>query len=99
MQSSTQMNRYTISSPSSRQVSGGRDEQGNRQTTVTHRGGGSVGNNLAYTQAMGVANANIEPMLRSAELLANRINARKTTVNPRTGELDYVHTEEERKND
>lgn len=91
------MNSYKVSSPSSRQVTIGRDDQGNQSATVTHRGGGSVNPKEVYLRAIGVANANIEPMERQAKYHADRINARTNRIDPVTGQPTYAYTEEERK--
>jgi hypothetical protein len=92
------MNSYKVTVPSSTQVAVGRDTEGNRSATVTQRGGTSMNQNDAYKRALSVANSNMEGMQRQAQRLAEMINARKSVVNPRTGQLDYLHSEEDRKN-
>jgi hypothetical protein len=84
--------------PSSRQVTVGRTETGEQQATVTYRGGAAVNSESAYAKTLAVAVDNIEPMRRDAARWANVINERSSKVDPRTGQLPYKFTEEERKN-
>jgi hypothetical protein len=91
---------YIVSNPNSRTVSIGRDEQGNRQASVSQNGHGKVtmgAAEVAGATAHAVALANIENMQRQAQFLAERINARGSKVDPITGELPYLHSEDERK--
>jgi hypothetical protein len=90
------MNSYKVSTPSSRQITIGRDEQGKQTTTITHRGGQNLASNETYLRALSVANSNIESARRDRARHEERVNARTNRINPVTGQADYVYTEEER---
>lgn len=95
-------NQYIVSNPSSRSVSISRDEQGNQQATVSQNGSGKVSAgaaSVAGATAHAAALANIEGMQRQAKFHADRINARGSKVDPITGELPYLYSEDMRKRD